>query len=136
MAEPRWVERVVVDAIHLGQIREHGGLRGVRDENALESALARPRHKWQYDEVADLPALAAAYGFGLCRNHPYRDGNKRVAFVVMVVFLELNGLVFDATEAEVVTTMLALADSRLSESDLAEWLRGHTRRKRRGRGAV
>jgi death-on-curing protein len=135
VAEPRWVKRLVVDAVHLDQVREHGGLAGVRDENALESALARPRQKWRYDREADLPARAAAYGFGLCQNHPYRDGNKRVAFVVMVVFLELNGLRFDATEADVVTAMLAVASGRLSESDLAQWLRAHTR-KARGRGTV
>ena len=135
MGEPRWVERIVVDAVHLDQIREHGGLGRVRDENALESALARPRQKWHYQQTTDLATLAAAYGVGLCRSHPYRDGNKRVAFVVMVVFLELNGLVFDAQEAEVVTVMLQLADGRLSENGLAEWLRSHVR-KPRSRGAV
>jgi len=132
MAEPRWVARLVVDAIHLDQIREHGGLAGVRDVNALESALARPRQKWHYEQ-ADVPTLAAAYGFGLCRNHPYRDGNKRVAFVVMVVFLELNGLQFEADEADVVTTVLALADGGLTEGELAEWTRQRTRKRRRGR---
>jgi death-on-curing protein len=126
------VDRLVVDAIHLDQIREHGGLAGVRDENALESALARPRQKWHYEQ-ADLPALAAAYGFGLCRNHPYRDGNKRVAFVVTVVFLELNGLVFEADEADVVTAVLRLADGGLSEGELAEWIRERTRKRGRGR---
>lgn len=134
MAGPRWVARLVVDAVHLDQVREHGGLAGIRDENALESALARPRQKWEYDRDADLPTLAAAYGFGLCQNHPYRDGNKRVAFVVMVVFLELNGFHFDATEPDVVTTMIAVAGGQLSESGLAEWLRAHVRRPR-GRGA-
>lgn len=126
---------MVVDAVHLDQIREHGGLAGVRDENALESALARPRQKWHYEPTTDLPSLAAAYGFGLSRNHPYRDGNKRVAFVVMAVFLELNGLVLSADEADVVAVMLALADGRLSEEKLATWLRGHTK-KRRGRATV
>ncbi len=127
--------RVVVGAIHLDQIREHGGLAGLRDENALESALARPRQVWHHEATRDLPVLAAAYGFGLCRNHPYRDGNKRVAFVVMVVFLELNGLTFDAEEIEVVTVMLQLADGRMSENKLADWLRAHSK-KRKGRGAV
>ncbi|MEX0692391.1 MAG: type II toxin-antitoxin system death-on-curing family toxin [Gemmatimonadales bacterium] len=135
MPEPKWIARVVVDAIHLDQIREHGGLAGLRDEHALESALARPRQQWHYEKTSDLPTLAAAYGFGLSRNHPYRDGNKRVAFVVMVVFLELNRLRFDAEEAEVVTVMLQLADGRLSEQELADWLRGRAT-KRKGRGAV
>jgi death-on-curing protein len=100
---------MVVDAVHLDQLREHGGLAGLRDEKARESALARPRQKWHYRKATDLPRLAAAYGLGLCKNHPYRDGNKRVAFVVMVTFLGLNGLIFEADEAEVVTVMLALA---------------------------
>jgi len=85
--EPLWVDRVVVDAVHLDMLRTHGGLRGIRDENALESALARPRHRYAYARRTDLPALAASYGYGLARNHPYRDGNKRTAFLVMVVFL-------------------------------------------------
>ena len=134
-SEPRWVDRLVVEAIHLDQVREHGGLGGVRDENALESALARPRQKWTYQRDADLYVLAAAYGFGLCRNHPFRDGNKRVAFLVMVVFLELNGLRVTADDAAVVGTLVALADGRVSEEQLGSWLRDHTRRSSR-RGAV
>ena len=132
MAEPVWVERLVVDAMHLDQIREHGGLAGLRDENALEAALARPRQKWSYEPDTDLPTLAAAYGFGLARSHPFRDGNKRVAFLVMAVFLELNGWSFSAEEAEVVKAMVALAHGSLPEKDLAEWLRGHSRRSRGG----
>ena len=124
-----------MDAVHWDQIREHGGLAGIRDETALESALARPRHKWHYEETTDLTTLAAAYGFGVCRNHPYRDGNKRVAFVVMAVFLELNGLILKADETEVVTVMLALAAGTLSEKGLTIWLREHVT-KSKGRGAV
>ena len=135
MAEPRWVERLVVDAVHLDQVREHGGLAGMRDEDALEAALARARHKWHYDETTDVPTLAAAYGFTLCRNHPYRDGHKRVAFIVMVIFLELNGLGFAAQEEEIVTVMFALAEGHVSERELADWLRAHTRKSKRG-GAV
>lgn len=134
-AEPRWINRIVVEAIHLDQIREHGGLGGLRDKNALESALARPRQKWACQRNADLQLLAAAYGFGLCRNHPFRDGNKRVAFLAMVVFLELNGLRVTAEDAAVVATMVALADGNVSEEELASWLRDHTIRSR-GRGAV
>jgi death-on-curing protein len=113
--EPHWVERLVGDAVHLDQIREHGGLAGLRDENALDSALVRPRHKWHYERTKDVTTVAAAYGYGLCRQHPYRDGNKRVAFVVMLVLLELNGLIFDAGESDVVAEMLALADGSVSE---------------------
>jgi death-on-curing protein len=126
---------VVVDAVHLDQLREHGGLAGLRDENALESALARPRQKWHYEKATDLPTLAAAYGLGLCKNHPYRDGNKRVAFVVMVTFLELNGLIFEADEAEVVTVMLAVAAGNVSEHALGKWLKDHIKKPKR-RGAV
>jgi death on curing protein len=123
--EPLWVDRVVVDAVHLDMLRTHGGLRGIRDENALESALARPRHRYAYARRADLPALAASYGYGLARNHPYRDGNKRTAFLVMVVFLELNGRELEASETEVVTMMLKLSAGELSEVALAVWLRDH-----------
>ena len=123
--EPLWVDRVVVDAVHLDMLRTHGGLRGIRDENALESALARPRHRYAYARRADLPALAASYGYGLARNHPYRDGNKRTALLVMVVFLELNGRELEASEAEVVTMMLKLSAGELSEAALAVWLRDH-----------
>jgi len=123
--EPLWVDRVVVDAVHLDMLRTHGGLRGIRDENALESALARPRHRYAYARRADLPALAASYGYGLARNHPYRDGNKRTAFLVMVVFLELNGRELQASETEVVTMMLRLSAGELSEAALAVWLRDH-----------
>lgn len=128
MAEPRWVDRLVVDAVHLDQIREHGGLGGLRDENALESALARPRQEWHYEPESSVIELAAALGFGLSRSHPYRDGKKRVSFVTMVVFLELNGWRFTATEAEVVEAMVALAAGSLSEADLAAWLGEHCRK--------
>lgn len=131
MREPRWVDRVVVDAVHLDQIREHGGLAGVRDENALEAALARPQQEWHYEPTSDLPTLAAAYGFGLSRSHPYRDGNKRVSFVVMDVFLRLNGCAIDAEEPEAVTAMVALAAGNLSEDALASWLRDHSRKPRK-----
>jgi death-on-curing protein len=80
----------VIDAIHADQLREHGGLPGIRDEDVLESALARPQQKWYSDRV-DVPALAAAYAFALVKHHPYRDGNKRIGFLAMVTFLELNG---------------------------------------------
>jgi death-on-curing protein len=123
--EPVWLERVVVDAVHLDQLREHGGLPGVRDENALESALARPRNRWHYERGVDLAALAAAYGWGLATSHPYRDGNKRVAFLATAVFPELNGFVLDAPEESVVQVMLAVADRRCTERRLADWIRAH-----------
>jgi len=122
-AEPRWLSRLVVDAIHYDQRREHGGLAGLRDETVLESALARPRQKWHYAERADLATLAAAYSYGLVTGHPYRDGNKRIGVLAMMTFLDINGQEFEATETEVVEEFLALADARVSEEALADWIR-------------
>ena len=121
--EPTWLNRLTVDAIHTDQIREHGGLPGLRDENALESALARPQQKWHHTGVTDLALLAAAYGLGLSHNHPDRDGNKRVAFLAMVTFLGLNGVEFSAPDADVVTMIVALAAGRVSDPALADWVR-------------
>ena len=121
--EPYWLSRVVVDAIHSDQLREHGGLTGVRDENVLEAALARPRQKWHYDAETDVPILAAAYAFGLVRGHPYRDSNKRIGFLAMVTFLGINGHELEATDVEVVTEFLALADGSVAEDELADWIR-------------
>jgi death on curing protein len=109
MAMPRWVPRLVLDAAHLDQLREHGGLPGIRDENALEAALARPQQKHNYEPDSDLATLAAAYAFGLAKAHPFNDGNKRAAFLAAMIFLGLNGKDLDATEAEVVQVMTALA---------------------------
>ena len=124
---PRQVSRLVAEAIHFDVLRSHGGMPGVRDEGALESALARAEQRLAYEPESDLPALAAAYGFGLARNHPFNDGNKRVAFVVMAVFLGLNGLDLDTPEAAVVTTMLDVAAGAMSETELAEWVRRNVR---------
>jgi death-on-curing protein len=122
---------MVVDAIHSDQVREHGGLSGVRDESVLGSALARPQQKWHYGESADIPVLAAAYAFGLVRNHPYRDGYKRIGFLAMVTFLGINGYAFETTDADVVTQFVALAAGDVSEDQLADWIRDHCRRIRR-----
>ena len=126
LPEPRWLSRLVVDAIHADQIREHGGLPGVRDDNLLDSALARPQQKWHYADSPDIAALAAAYGFGLVQNHPYRDGNKRIGFLAMITFLGINGHDFTATEADVVAVILTLAEGKLSEEELAGWVREHS----------
>lgn len=122
-AEPRWLSRLVIDAVHFEQMREHGGFPGVRDENALESALARPRQRWHYEADTDLATLAAAYGFGIARSHPFRDGNKRMAFLAIATFLGLNGVELDVTDAEVVTEMLLLAEDAVGEDELAAWVR-------------
>jgi death on curing protein len=128
--QPRWLSRVVVDAIHSDQLREHGGLPGVRDENALESALTRPQQKWVYGNERSLPVLAAAYAFGLVRNHAYRDGNKRIGFLALATFLGTNGYELAATDEEVVTEIVALASGIISEEALSEWVRAHARKRR------
>ena len=128
--EPNWLTRIVVDAIHNDQLREHGGLPGIRDESTLESTLARPQQKWHYTDTADVPMLAAAYAFGFVRNHPYRDGNKRIGFLAMVTFLGLNGYELDTTDAEVVTEILILADGSVSEDSLADWIRQNSTKQR------
>lgn len=129
-SEPQWLSRVVVDAIHNDQLREHGGLPGIRDENVLESALARPQQKWHYAENVDMASLAAAYGFGLVKNHPYRDGNKRIGFLAIVTFLGINGHDLEATDAEVIAEILALADGRVSEEELTDWIREHSAKRK------
>ena len=117
------MDRLVAEAVQFDLVREHGGMPGLRDEHALEAALARPRQRLAYQPEADLAELAAVYGHGLATGHPFHDGNKRIAFVAMVVFLELNGVEFEADEAEVVTMMLGLASGELSEEQLAVWVR-------------
>ncbi|MEE4276283.1 MAG: type II toxin-antitoxin system death-on-curing family toxin [Thermoleophilia bacterium] len=119
---PRWVDRLVVEAVQLDLIREHGGMPGLRDEHALESALARPRQRHAYEPASTLPELAASYAYGLARSHPFHDGNKRIAFVTMAVFLGLNGLDLDAPEPEVVAAMVALAAGEIDEAGLAAWV--------------
>lgn len=132
--EPRWVDGLVVEAVQHDLIREHGGMPGLRDEHALEAALNRPRQRHAYRPQADLAELAAAYGHGLARGHPFHDGNKRIAFVTMAVFLELNGVTLTPTEAEVVAAMLALAAGELTEDGLAAWVRSRSGGKVRNRG--
>ena len=113
----------MVEAAHYDQVREHGGLLGLRDDGLLESALARPRHRWSLEPETDLPSLAASYGFGLIKNHPFLDGNKRIGFVAMNMFLLVNGFEVEATEPEVIAVMLQVASGTLEESGIGEWLR-------------
>lgn len=123
MDEPIWVGRAAIDAIHLDQLHQHGGRFGVRDENLLESVLARPRQRWAYEPDADLFDLAAAYGFGIARNHPFIDGNKRTAFMALFAFLRANGVRLTAPEPEAVDIMLGVAAGELGEPELATWCR-------------
>jgi len=117
-----WVPLDAVLAIHDAQIAEHGGIRGVRDLAAVDSALARPRNLAAYDKP-DAAQLAAAYAFGLSRNHGFFDGNKRTAYVVAETFLDLNGYAMNAPDEAVVSTMLAVASGAKPEEQLAEWFR-------------
>lgn len=112
-------------AIHRRQIAEHGGANGTRDEGLLLSALARPENLLAYGENVDLSALAASYAYGNAKNHPFIDGNKRTALVVMRTFLASNGIDFVATQEEKYITFLSLAESRISEEQLADWIRKH-----------
>src|SRR5215216_6150325 len=117
--EPRWLTRAMVEAAQQAQVREHGGIVGIRDEELLESALARALQKYAYAPQADLATLAAAYTFGLAKNHAFLDGNKRVAFIAAYVFLRLNGQELDVAEPEVVTVIESVAASRLTGAKLA-----------------
>jgi death-on-curing protein len=120
-----WIEEAVVWAVHEAQLAEHGGSAGVRDSGLLASALARPLNLAAYGEP-DVAALASAYGYGIARNHPFIDGNKRTAFVCTELFLMLNGANLTADDANCVATMLALAAGDLAEADFAAWLRSYT----------
>ena len=118
---PKWLTYEQVIAFHSRQLRRFGGAPGLRDEGLLRSALERPVNKWQYEQ-ADLAILAAAYAFGLAKNHPFIDGNKRIGFATGILFLELNGYVFTASEVDAVLKTLALAASAITENDYAKWL--------------
>ena len=123
-AEPVWISRAVLEAIHDAQLREHGGSAGIRDEGLLDSAMNRPRNKHAYGEQ-DLSVLAAAYAFGIAKNHGFVDGNKRTAFVAAALFLAINGLELAAPEPEVVDVMNRLASGKLTEAAFAAWVLAH-----------
>ncbi len=126
-SEPRWLGRLAIDEAHARQVREHGGPHGLRDADALEAALARPRHRWAYVPEADLADFAAAYAFGLVRGHPYVDGNERVGLVALAAFLDLNGTELLASDREAVDTILGLAAGAITEDALAGWVRRRIR---------
>lgn len=121
----KWLTIDAVLAIHRLQIAEHGGDAGVRDIGLLESALARPKNVEAYEPEADIARLAASYGFGIAKNHPFIDGNKRTALVATRTFLILNGITLEATEEDKYLTFLALAEGSLSEDELVAWFRDH-----------
>lgn len=119
-----WIEAQVLHAVHEEQLVEHGGASGLRDLGLFESALARPRNLACYGDP-DIALLAAAYGYGLARNHPFVDGNKRTAFVAIELFMLLNGYMLLADDASCVFKMLSLAAGEISEDELAVWLRAN-----------
>jgi death on curing protein len=125
--EPKWVTYDQVVAIHSRQLRRFGGAPGLRDDGMLRSALERPVNKWQYEQAdldpSDLATLAAAYAFGLAKNHAFVDGNKRAAFMTMVVFLRKNDVRFAPDQAHATAIMISLAAGEVSEQSLARWIR-------------
>ncbi|MDQ2953925.1 MAG: type II toxin-antitoxin system death-on-curing family toxin [Pseudomonadota bacterium] len=121
MTEPKWLDTTIVLDVHAEQLALFGGADGVRDLGLLESALARPVNKFAYGE-SDLAALAAAYAFGIARNHPFVDGNKRTAFASLMVFLGLNGIDFDVPPEQATAFILGLAAGEVSEESFARWI--------------
>lgn len=125
MHEPVWVRDDVVSAIHQRQIAEHGEADGIRDAGLLASALSKPKNIFAYNEKAGLPELAASYAYGIVRNHPFVDGNKRTAFVVCRLFLKLNGHDIQIPQREKYEMVMRLASSDITESELAKWVEAH-----------
>jgi death-on-curing protein len=127
MSQPFWLSKVAVLAIHGRLLAEHGGATGLRDESLLESALAAPVNRFEYDR-ADVFVLAATYAYALTSNHPFADGNKRTAFAAAGVFLELNGYRLTASEADAVLAVLALSNGEMTAEDFGNWLKIWSRR--------
>ena len=126
--EPEWLLTRVVQSFHDQQLKEHGGAHGIRDEGMLESALNKPLQTWNYeDPKPDIPTLAAAYAYGLAKNHPYIDGNKRTAAIACEVFLLLNGYEFTVDETVKYPNYLALASGEHSQESFTEWLKQHVK---------
>jgi death-on-curing protein len=121
----RWIDRRALELLHDDSLAEHGGAAGLRDEGLLESALARPLHLAAYGDP-DVAAVAACYGVGLAKNHPFVDGNKRAAFLAIGLFLALNGRRLVATQADATLTMLGMAAGTVDEAALADWIRRHS----------
>jgi death-on-curing protein len=122
MSEPNWITKDQTIRMHAEQLAAFGGPAGLRDEGMLESALGRPQNKWAFGET-DYAVLAAAYAFGIARNHPFVDGNKRAAFLVMMTFLRRNGVDFTPKPAEATVAIMGLAAGEIEEEGLARWIR-------------
>jgi death on curing protein len=121
-----WLDKLLILAVHDEQLAEHGGLSGVRDAGLLESAMARPEHLAAYGEP-DVAELAASYGYGIARNHPFIDGNKRTAFVAALLFLAFNDYSFQASDADKVIVMLKVAAGEITEAEFAAWIRNNSK---------
>ena len=126
MSSPIWIDVRALRLLHGESLATYGGLSGMRDEGLLMSALARPQNLYAYEKVTDIPSLAAAYAYGITKNHPFVDGNKRAAFLTIGLFLALNGKALQVEQREAVSTMVSLAAGTLDESALANWISSHT----------
>lgn len=124
---PKWIDKRALLQLHEESLATFGGARGVRDEGLLDSALARPLNQWLYDKSVDLAELAAAYGYGIAKNHAFVDGNKRAAFLSIGLFLSINGRRLRADQVDAINTMLDLAAGALDEPRLATWIRTHSK---------
>ncbi len=128
MSEFDWLTREAVEFLHTESLREHGGLPGLRDEGLLESALARPQNLQAYEDVTDIFALAACYGVALAKNHPFNDGNKRIAFIASITFARLHGWRIVADQAAAAAVMLDVAAGQTGQDGYAAWMRDHAQR--------
>lgn len=128
MKTPHWISARALPLLHAESLAEHGGLAGLRDENALRSALGRPENYFPYESNCGISRLAAAYGFGLIKNHPFNDGNKRAGYLAILLFLDLNGFELRVEQVDAIQTILKVAAGRMPESELTEWIRAHLKR--------
>jgi death on curing protein len=128
MTEPVWVEKEALLLLHTKGLARFGGIEGIRDEGLLDSALARPRNAFHYDRLNDIAGLSASYAFGLAKNHPFADGNKRAAFMAVGLFLGVNGWELNAEPVDAIRAVMALAGSEIGEGEFAAWLRLHIKR--------
>ncbi|MBC8026182.1 MAG: type II toxin-antitoxin system death-on-curing family toxin [Steroidobacteraceae bacterium] len=126
---PNWLDKQALLLLHGESLTAFGGARGLRDEGLLDSALDRARNQFLYDPDVDLAAMAAAYGFGLAKNHPFVDGNKRAAFLGLGLFLAINGKRLRVEQLDAIATILALAAGEITEAQLTEWIRANIRRR-------
>jgi death-on-curing protein len=127
MKQPHWISRRALLYLHSASLATFGGSTGIRDEGLLDSALARPQNRFLYAPESDLFELAASYGFGIAKNHPFIDGNKRAAFHSVGLFLSINGFELVADQLDAIQTVLSLAASEISEEEFAVWIRNHTK---------